>query len=457
MISARTTHRSVGPPLVAVAVAASILTGATPGLGQELHVESLRNWMVPVYFSPHTAWIDASVDGSVLLMSPPTEPGGQGQNGADPECVVIVSNPTRTVAYNLRHEFRPTRCIDAVLHPDGGFIIRGEAMVESPHGEEEFAGFSSRVASDGQIVWSVDDGQFAESEHQEAFAGNYVGAKQGLAYDEGGDHVFAVSEAEQPLGNESRSLVQAHTMRGDTGDVVESGLLFGPTNNDRIVDVVARDGEFLVVTVGDGDEKTRLYSHEATVGAFQIDGQQLDGSTTTLSAPPRWLDGVGTVVGWRDEEAEQSGVMRLEGLDSVVWNRAYDDKAIVDGRQRILGPIDGVWVSQQVAVVRHNPAGRQPLFRFLDVDDGTDKRLASPEQLTAHEPIGFARDVEGQLTLMALDPVLRTMWEYALAIGTDRSGGVDSEESAGGCSTTGGQPGWLWLIAAALVWGRSRR
>lgn len=431
-----------------------MLVASTAGAELVVELEPLRSWPVPLQMSPHTAHIDAGVDGAVVMMS---RTGMMGDEPAadEMECLVAVSDAERALSYEVRHDHWPTRCVDAVLHPDGGFILRGEVLDSS---QGTVSGFTSGIDADGQVLWSVSDEMFVKGE-EEPFDGDWIEALEGLAYDEVGDDVMALTMGERQLGSQQRALIQAHSIDAGSGELIGSGKTFGATKNDVVQELVARDGEFLVVTVDDLGEETRFYSHEVGLGAFRFEPDDRDWTEYELAGPVAYRSDAGTFYLWRRSDEEKFGVMRVEGLDDVVWDASFGATVHIEGQEQFVGEPDRLWVSRDLVVVRHDITGQHPYLRFLDREDGTEKVVVSRGGLTTYEELDIAYGEDGGLVLLALNPVEGRIWEYGLDVveargSTKEDDGPDGTE--GGCTSSPGTPQAVFAVVVFVVWGLRR-
>lgn len=420
-----------------------------------VELEPLRSWSVPIQISPHTAHIDAGVDGAYLMMSR-SEGAGEEPSEDEMNCLVAVSNAERALSFEVRYEYAPTRCVDAVLGPDGGFILRGEVLDVA---EGKRRGFTSRIDAGGDILWSVPDEKFVDGDEGQ-FAGDWVEAMEGLAYDEAEEHVFALTMGQRQLGNQQRSLIQAHFIDAESGELIESGMTFGSTDNDIVEDLVARNGEFLVVSVDETGEETRFYSHEVGLGAFRFEPDELDWTVYGLAGPVEYRREAGTFYLWRRGDGDEFGVTRVEGLDEVVWTASFDATGEVDGRNQYLGEPDRLWVSDEFVVIRHDVTGQHPYLRFLHREDGAQIAIVSRGELTTYDELDIVYGEGGKLVLLAINPMDRRLWEYGVELvdGEGAAGVEDGDgENEGGCISSPGAPQAVLAMVMLVAWGIGRR
>ncbi len=436
---------------VVMAMVVLLCLGAGDALAQPtVELEPLRSWPAHRAFSPYAAHIDVGTDGRFLMMSRPVTSADENIK-EQWRCHVVTADAQSAVSYDVRIDYLPTRCVDALAHPEGGFILRGEVWDAAL---EEVMGLTSRVEADGEVLWTVYDREFAESDDEDNdFVGIYVGATQGLAIDATGNHVMALTRADRPLGDHSRPLIQAHSINTESGELIGSAKTFGPTNNDIVLDMTALDGEFLVVTSDDSGLPTRFYLHEVGRGAVQFEPAVTDWERKSLVVTPIYREPWGAFYLWKKDDGEY-GLARVEDLDSQVWSIEFEEISPIEGLPRYLGQPDRMWVSDRWVVIRHNPSGQHPYLRFFDAEDGRELMVIQRDELTNHDEVGMAYDESGGLSLLALDPVRGLMWEYGVEIADALPGDEQRGEAVAsdGCSTTSRGAGWIWTVALFLLW-----
>ncbi len=436
--------------VVATLLAASgICSTAVAEVGVEL--EPLRSWTVPIAVSPYAAKFDTSVDGAFLMMGSSLDE----DDGEEERCLIVVSTAKSALSYEVRHEFEPTRCVDAALLADGDFVVRGQSEEQSTG---DNIGFTARIDAEGQMLWSVVDSIFADEDDNSAFLGRYKEPVQGLAYDERGDHVLALTSAKRQLGDQSRELVQAHSIDAERGELVRSGITFGPTNDDHIEAMVARDGGFLVITRATSGEETRFYSHEIGAGTPRFEPVERDWSHREVVVTPEYREDVGTIYVWNGGEEGQYEVLRVQGPDSVAWSTTIEDTAKVDGQLRQVGSPDRMWMSSKWVILRHRRTGHHPYLRILHTSDGEEVAVISKSELTDFDEVELSYGEDGQVVLVAVNPVGGWMWEYEVHLGGAAEAYAstrEGDEAGGSCqSLPGNSPGAVVMVLLCAWWVR---
>jgi hypothetical protein len=111
----RITHRGCSGAAYLVVLLLGICV-ATPAVGQEgLDVETnrLRTYDLPAEFRIPERIVESTETGETLIANTTGE-------GSEATCLVIIASGESARAYPYRHGTEGTRCVDAVVHPDGG-------------------------------------------------------------------------------------------------------------------------------------------------------------------------------------------------------------------------------------------------------------------------------------------------------------------------------------------------
>lgn len=464
-------HQLVIRCALAMAVmCSSWIGGGTSAVAQDelvVDADPVRDW--PAGVSPLVASIDTSVDGVTLML----EPYHREVENTPPRCLVVIADGHRARSYDYEHQFEPTGCVDALAHPDGGFFVRGEVGA-SPEEEVVGDGFTARIDADGQLVWVVEDSELVEppphSGAEGEFLGQYAGALEGLAYDEATGRLMALTLGKRILPDTERPVVQAHVVRTDTGAVEFVGQAFGPLQREPVLELVARNGEFLIHTIDEVGGEQRFYSYEPGRAMTQFEPQQADWSRRRVASPIAHRPSLGTFYLWFDEPPTEirPRITRVEGLDSVVWTREYGADVTVEGPEDVDEIASGahrIWVGKSLLALSVDTREYGPVVKFIDVDDGTVLAMAPWSELTDHQPIGMTRDADGKLRLLGADLGSDRIWEYALALTSkqeeeeigDANGGGGSDDGNGCASVPTGPPAPLMAILAVLWWCRPAR
>ena len=443
----------LGQMLTVIFWAASLLLSVTPAMAQpqvEIHAEPVRSWPVPASFSALDATMDTGVDGVVVM----TE--------GDDICRVVVADSLQARSYEYVHQFRPSRCIDAVAHPHGGFFVRGERLTSEDEGIPP--GFTAHIGADGELLWAVDDAELLESVASGQFVGTYDGARPGMAYDETRDRLMALSAGVQNLPDSQRVVTQAHVIRGQSGNLDVVGQTFGALGRDQVLDTVARDGEFLVITADTTGEEHRFYSYEVDRSMTQFEPESADWTSRQVVTPVAHRDELGTYYLWSapNDVPPRLGIMRIEGLDDLVWTEELLGHDLVDPEVASLLEPQRVWVGRSLLAIQVAVGAQPPMVQFMDAEEGLPLALLSWEDMTSLQPLGMALDDDGHLRLMAFDDEDNRIREYALSIsvsgedGEDQDGGdtgqddLEGELEGSGCSSAGSGTGLPVILLATL-------
>ena len=414
----------------------------------EVITEKLRTYPLPAVFQLEGATVDTGIDGITLLLAP----YDRGSPEVAPRCLVVVADAERARSYDYDYRFDSTTgCVDATAHPDGGFFVRGEVGADP---DEVGQGFTARIDADGEVLWTVDDEDLVAHED---FVGSYAGVLAGLAYDTGRDHLLAMTLGVTPLLGTERLVEQAHILNGSTGNLVRVGQAFGPLARDRVLDVIGRDGEFLVVTESDDRQERRFFSYEVGRAMSQFEPESANWSDREIVPPVVYRPELGTLYLWEDD-ADRWGVIRTEGLDSVVWSEGVD---FAVGAQR-------VWAGDQIVAVLFRGLDLTRFVVFVDAATGLPMATEIWSDLVDADPLELVTGPDGDLRLLAVEPG-GELGEYTLelvvAADEDDENGENGDPTTtadedGRCQSVGGGPGaplWLLMGLGLLAVGRGRR
>lgn len=433
-------------------LAGVLMIGTSATVEAEIGVEVIRDWPMPVGISPYTARIDGSLDGEMILVT------GRGVEGAQ-ECVVVVSGKERSRAYSYRHQFHPTRCLDGVGDGKGGFFVRGERSDREP---EEETGFTVRISAEGEVLWSLEDQEFSES-----FEGEYVGALAGMAYDQSRGRLIAMSRGERRLAGASQVVMQVHQIDGESGALLGAGQRFGTQSTDVILDLVAREGEFLVLTLDGRDQEVRFYRVGAEERALRTEPGDRRWAERWILGPIGYERGRGSFVLSEPIGGGRPEVMALDLEDQLVWVREYrqGEEELVEGDP--LGEAERLWVGRDLLALGYRNSQREYFLRFLDPETGEELGIYRRRGLLEADILGLSRNDLGGLRLVALDLEAVRFVEADLFRGSGEQREVEEEEeheesgeSGGGCGVVGSQgkerTKLFWLMMGSLVIGLRR-
>lgn len=428
--------------------------------GQEIGVETelLRSWPTPVGTSPYTAGFDSTIDGVTVVIM------GRGEEESA-ECVIVVSDESRARAYTYRHNFHPTRCLDAQAHPEGGFFVRGERADRAP---EEVTGFTSRIDADGEVLWSLEDQQLLEQSSPPSgpgeFTGVYAGAMGTLAYDVVNDRLLALSLARLVLPGDDRIITQAHILRGDSGQLRVNGRRFGQLQQDMVVDVVARDGRFLVHTLDGNSEAPQFFSYDGQRSITLIEPAGENWSMREIVPPIAYHRERGAFLLWINPAQQIPQVTGFDEENKFIWSQRFATEAEIGGELHDLGRADRLWIGTDLMALRYRNQQLQYFLRFIEPSDGTDLGVVSWEQMTEADALDLVRGEDGRLRILAVDLTQGRVLELGLdLVEAPSAPGGDSDESdseeEGGCNASGGTPGALWplVVGLLLLAGQRRR
>lgn len=418
--------------------------------------EFVRGWSASSTILDEPGRMDHSVDGTVAIVGGQSDLGGD----ADPSCVVAVFDEQTAVSYDIQREFRTTRCIDAVAHPEGGFFLRA-AYGDPP--DDRPPGFTAFVDVDGDMAWVIDDEELLDRRPRPdgpgEFLGDYDEPTAGLAYDPDHDLVLGLTAGRQVLPDDEHRVVQVHAVDATTGELLMTGQTFGSRDFDDIADLVARDGEFLVHTVDDED-RSRFYSFQWEPSITEFEPEEVDWTSRRIAAPIRYRPSVGTVYLWQIDEPGGTGTVgatRVEGLDSPVWTAEYETVENVGSHSAVLDDPTGLWLGDSMLAITYRTDDDRQFGRFVDLDTGETLAITDLAQLTDAEPLGFVPDADGELLFISaffLDQQVEILG-YELSFRTvedvDPEPDGDNGEDNGCRHTTGPLPVWPPIVAAALL------
>ncbi len=418
-----------------IIVASMILVPMTAYAEWAVETEVLRSWPSPL--SVTEVEVDSSVDGITLMMD-----AGQAAPVSD-GCSVTISDDDKAQHYEYRHDFNPTRCLDAVAHPEGGYFLRGDVGATL---EDVGEGFTARISADGELLWAVDDRQWIEPDVTQTssgeFVGDYAGAQTGLAYDPVSDRLIGLTRGNQVLADAERLVVQAHVIRGDTGSVEVVGQAFGALANEPVIDVVARDGAFLVITTAGEQQEVRFYSYEVGRSMTRFEPEEAGWSQREIITPVAYRQSLGTFYLWSDGTA--SGLIRVEGLDSVIWSEQYAIDELVQGDITVDGEPEQSWLGGSLVALRFGSPAQGRFLILIDVEDGVALAMTHWEDLVEPEPIDLVHNEDGELMLLAFDPAEEVIREYQITLvpqdDEDEQVGAAVDEEDGAISDDDGEP-----------------
>lgn len=402
----------------------------------------IRDWDIPTGTSPYLATVDATVDGTTLLVL------GRGEEEEE-LCIIAISTKEWARAYNFRHEFSATRCLDAIAHPDGGFFVRGESPLRSERG---IGGFSARIDADGQLLWTLDDEELIQAQAPPAgpgeFLGNYLHPAEGLAFDPDHDRLLAITFAERPLATGERPFMQAFVIDAQSGQLLLNGRAFGPNRNDMIIDLTGRSGSFLIRTEGLIDKETRFYAFDGIRSTSALRPGDKNWAHREIIGPMSHHPAVGTLI------LSNPGPNLLaidDDDDHELWshdlsNHNFDHDPGLPLR---------VWTgSAMIALLYQHPDDQRLSLRLLDAEDGQDIALTSVDELISEDLIDLTRGPNGELRLLAIHPTKSRLREYELRIsdGPHLPDASDSNaDKNGGCTHTPTSPPLPLVILIILA------
>lgn len=428
---------------LSLALLAVFLTSADAQAQNVLEATLLRQWDIPPGTSPYVAPIDSSVDGTVLVVL--------GRGSEEEElCIIAVADQERARAYNFRHEFSATRCVDAVAHPEGGFFVRGESPMPSEH---EISGFSARIDDDGKILWILEDEALLETLPPPTgpgeFEGNYGHPLSGLAYDPAQDLLMGLVLGTRSLAAGERPIMQAFIIQGATGELLLNGRVFGPNRNDLIVDLVARQGDFLLRTEGLIDRETRFYAFDGQRTASLLRLGDRNWAHREILAPLSYHPSSGTFV--LSTPGPNLLAMAPAEENRELWSRELASHEF-DYDPGL--PIQ-VWAgAEMVGLLYQHPESQRLSLRLLDAENGEELAISPVDSLISEDLIGLTRGDAGELHLLAIDPHRGVFREYELHLGDSSQSpgtGEAGDDSSGGCSQSPATPpGALIFLFAAL-------
>lgn len=410
------TSQVIGQLTAGLAVAA-VLVAATPSVVQansdDYTAQPVRYWPTGASFQAEGLGVDGHLEGTTLIWG-----AREDEEGADEDCRIAIADRRRVLSHSYRHDFSPTGCVDAVAHPQGGLFVRGET---GPAPGDWTEGTTTRIDADGEVVWSIDDSAFRQREgHPEGpgqFQGDYGGPVAGIAYDEAGDDLVVLAVGDESLADDrTNRVVQAQVVDASDGSVELVGRSFGTFGDENIVDAVARDGEFLLVTRREDGGAPGFYSFRADGAVQGFEPEDTDWSSRRVVGPVQYHPELGTFVVWEaaDEDDPTVGVVRVEGLDSVVFSEQFDPAEVVGvGEVQNLRPVR-MWVDDRRVALLYRGPGLSEYLHLLDAQDGTRRGIVRWREQMEYSPVGMSRDADGALTALALEHGGDVIWEYAV-------------------------------------------
>lgn len=424
---------------------------ATPaGAQEDLEAESnrLRTYDVPAQFRIPERIVESTDTGETLIANTTGE-------GADATCLVIIASGDSARAYPYRHGAEGTRCVDAVVHPDGGFVVRGQrAGAESG----AVSGFVARIDAQGREQWLVHDTRTAESD---AFEASYKAPTGPLAYSRESGQLLTFTLGEISPGNgESREITHASVLsEGEmTVPAKRLGAGFGRIGN---VAAFEASGEFLVHLFRPGSPGAEFVTYDGrqTIDAYRPLEESWDQRVVRrMSVGP----GGRVYLLWTEETAAEgpTHVSVAGRAGDEVWSATYEsaiarpdaapgaDTGSTSGELE-LGPPKGMWVGADYIVVLYE-AGDSYL-RVLETSSGEELGTVTVSSLTDLTLLNVLRGGEGELKLLAVDQQQGRFHELGLTFEADSSGSGDAgfvdggadagaggnNGGGGGCSSTG--------------------
>lgn len=399
---------------------------------------------MPSGISPFTAQFDGTEEGVFLIASSIAE-------GPSQECVVIRSDEETTRVFRYRHEFYPTRCLHVAHDGEGGFVLRGERSDLDP---EAVGGFTVRVDAEGELRWVLEDAVVLD----EGFSGNYRGALPGLAVDFSGARAMAMSLGGRPLAGSELPVTQLHRIETSTGALLRGGITFGPQFNDLILDVVPREGHFLIHALDGRNDETIFYElrSENRIQRVQPAGQSWT-SRDVLDAP-LYLPEVGTLFLYR--QGNRFYLSRIEG-DQSRWDLELPVTESLLVEERPIGTARKLWATESAIVVGYENAQRERSFFFVDPETGEPLGAMNRRGFRDREILSLGRGPEGSLRGLVFDVDALRFFEVVLHLNEvsledgneeERENEASGDEENGGCSTlsSSGAPSPLLLLAIGL-------
>ncbi len=447
--------------------------------GLEVSTREVRSYEVPSGFALEDRIVASTDDGETLIANTTGE-------GSEATCLVVLVSGESAAAYPYRHGPEGTRCVGAIVHPDGGFVLRA-TRAQAASGQA--AGFTVRVDRQGRERWLVRDSRVAGSDE---FGGEYKQPDARLAYSPSSEFLLTVTLGEiSPGFGPARDI--SHVSILDGGQMsIPAKRLGSSAGYGRIGAVAALEssGRFLL----------HLYEPDAVGAEFVVyDGRQSVGSYRPLEAA--WQERV--VRGMRhgpdanlyllwSEGVEADGPTRIAVADEQggeVWSESYPatvprpdgappvatpSDAGVDGGvaddELDLGPPRGIWVGRDYVIISYT--GRTTYFRLLEANSGREMAVIPASQLTGLQRLNVLRGQRGRLKLLAFDRASSRFRELRIEVASggptagdagwsDATGSEASRAGGsqqGGCSTSGRplSPVPIALVALAAGWAAAR-
>lgn len=417
----------------------------------------VRSYDLPEGVEPAQAQIQATRDGTTVIAATTGD-------GAQMACTVELIDDQGATSYAYRYQDGPTACVGVLVHPDGGFFLRG-AKADAQQGD--VFGFTARVGADGTEMWAVADQDLVDAAAEAdggtgEFIGQYTEPHAEMAYSAEFDRLLAFTNANLNVGGGQR-LTQAHVLSGDTGRIKVSGQTFGHQGGfGFIAETVSRtsDGYFLLYIYSAGSRGAYFFAYNGrnSVDSFKPLGE--DWSTRYVRqmvyAPD---DNVYLLWTPSDQPDAPTNITVVDDQASEVWSSSFE---ATGAQGAALGQPLAMWVGANEALVLYS-SNQKLVLRVVDTFSGDELGVAPLAGVTDYSPVAILNGTDGGLKLLAAEQGSPTLHEFRLefsqsADGGDAgmsdagSGGSSSGGDGGGC-TSGGPAVPAPMSAVALVFG----
>ena len=211
----------------------------------ELKAERVRRHGLPSQFDPSAATLATRGEALVWAATVGIERAAR--------CVMVIVSGGEAASLTYRHEDRATACVGVTLGDRGDVYLRG--LDPTLALSEVASGFTARLDSSGQLIWSVDDQRLIDAEEQAEggsgdFTGTYGAPEPWLVLDLKRDLLLSSSRSSITLGTFVSPLSQAHVIDASSGRLERSGVGFGSNGLGLVAEALRAPGEgaFLVRT-----------------------------------------------------------------------------------------------------------------------------------------------------------------------------------------------------------------
>ena len=409
-----------------------------------IHVRltELRSYGIPESFRLEAAHPVIAEDGRVLYAAN-TGIAAAGEGGVqDAACTVVVADESGARAISYRYQNKPTGCVRVLAHRDGGFFLRGNRLttLNNQVVPDHNGGFIARIDANDREVWVLSDRSFIDADEVSqggpgGFVGRYAGALAPLVYHREMDRLLVFSSATMTAAD-SRTVVQAHMLDAETGELRVNGLSFGPQGTrGQLTGAFYRESQKdFLLRFSDAQQETKFYTYN---GRRRID--------TFVPAGKDWTQRRIISAEWSTSQQELYILSQLLGSvdpnnELSVFNGQGELLWSVELGARVdevaLGMAERFWILRDYILIGYR-WGAGDYVRVLEQQTGASLGVAEfgMDALLGQSPyeiLGLESAPQDSLRLLRVQTQTRRVREDRVDIIRGSPGPADADAGSGG-------------------------